>query len=503
MHFQKVQKIMTRYNRYHQKKINYTSILFIILFFSINLTILGQVTGDYQSRTDGNWNTVTTWEKYNGSDWVSASDAPSSTTTGSVAILDGHTVNWNTDGSLSVPLLILEGTGSLVVAQNKTLHINSGSVVQIDGSGTIIAEGGNAVIHFNAGSICELTLNPNAAVGAVATLPIASWNATSTLRFLNPGGSLVYNNLNQSFGNVEYNRAEQTANQSDFKIAEIKGDFTVNSTGTGSLVINNSKTPHTISIGGDFTLNGGDFQLCSTTNRIAYLHFSGNMYLNGGNIAGIYGAASGFYFVGTTEQSFESSIVLNPATNQRFFYKNSGPARRINQVYQGNGVAQQTIYGYASPVGYNPIQASATLLKNMTINNPAGVALSTSQTINENLYLVSGTFNTDKTIRQTLTMANSSTIERTGGTLTTMPIFSGVVDVVYNAQAEALTTGAKLPSGVNQLPNLTVTITNTNGITAIQSFTVNGVMKMNAIDLNDTEGLLDMVINHGTYATNP
>jgi hypothetical protein len=219
------------------------------------------------------------------------------------------------------------------------------------------------------------------------------------------------------------------------------------------LIINNTAKPHLVAVGGNFTLNDGNFQLCSTTRRIAYLHFKGNMHLNGGNMVGTYGAVSGFYFVGTGEQNFESRIVLNRATNQRFFYKNSGPNRKINQVYQGTNAVQQTIYGYASPRGYSPIQSSATVLKNIVIDNLAGVALTTSQTINENLYLVNGAFNTDKTIRQTLTMANSNMIEQTGGSLTTVPTFSDVVDVVYNPYQDVLTFEPELQNLESQIQN--------------------------------------------------
>jgi hypothetical protein len=435
------------------QRILYCKVVFLlILFFSVNITTLAQVSSDYRTQCSGDWSHANTWEKYNGTAWVDTSVAPSIINS-TVTILDEHTVNWNATGTLSVPLLILKGKGNLVIAAGKALYINSGSVVRLDGSGRIGAERSNASINFTDGSVCELTSSPNITTLSAVAIPVANWNRNATLKFLNPGGLIAYRNLNQSFGNVEYNRAGQTENQSDFRITKIKGDFTVNSTGISALIINNTSKPHLVDVGGNFTLNGGDFQLCSTTKRIAYLHFKGNMYLNGGNMVGIYGAVSGFYFVGTGEQSFESSIVLNRATNQRFFYKNSGPNRKINQVYQGNLTAQQTIYGYASPRGYSPIQSSATVLKNITINNPAGVALTTSQTINENLYLVNGTFNTDKTIRQTLTMPNSNMIERTGGSLTTVPTFSDVGGVVYNAYHDVLTFGAKFQNLEYQIQN--------------------------------------------------
>lgn len=419
----------------------------MILFFSVSTTIWGQVNRGYRSLSNGNWSNTSTWEKYDGTAWVGASVAPSSINS-TVTILDGHTVNWNKSGTMSVPLLILKGNGNVVVSQDQSLYIDSRSIVRLEGSGTIKTENSNASINFNGGSVCELSSSPNVTTVAAVVIPVASWNTDATLKFLNPGGFIAYSNLNQSFGNVEYNRAGQTDNQSDFRITEIKGDFTVNSTGTGSLIINNTAKPHLVAVGGNFTLNDGNFQLCSTTRRIAYLHFKGDMHLNGGNMVGIYGAVSGFYFVGKGEQNFESRIVLNRATNQRFFFKNSGPDRKINQVYQGTSEAQQTIYGYASPRGYNPIQSSATVLKNIVINNLAGVVLTTSQTINENLYLVNGIFNTDKTISQALTMTNSNMIEQTGGSLTTLPSFS---DVDYNASHDVLTFEAKFPNLESQI----------------------------------------------------
>src|SRR5437764_1147382 len=34
--------------------------------------------GDYRSVTSGNWNSVSTWETYNGSAWIAASSTPTS-----------------------------------------------------------------------------------------------------------------------------------------------------------------------------------------------------------------------------------------------------------------------------------------------------------------------------------------------------------------------------------------------------------------------------------------
>lgn len=475
-----------------QRIFNSKSILFIVFFFSLNLA-WSQTVGDYRSNiNNGNWDTPETWQTFNGTIWIPATIAPP-VTTGTVTILDGNTVRWAADGNLIVPLLILAGSGNLQVRTDITLNINSGSVVRIAGSGTITMQNASSTINFTAGSICELTRN-----GTTIIPPANTWAATSTLRVLNPGGSLIYSNLAQSFGNVLYDRPLQAANQLGFMTSMVKGDFTINNTNSFILLVNYSLDIYAVKIGGNFTLNSGIFQLCASNGGNTYLDLSGNMYLNGGTIANVYRSYSGFYFVGTGEQNFESRIVLNNETNRRFFRPNSGGPTRVNQVYQGTAL-QQTIYGYDTGLtDYFPIQTSATLLKNMTINNAAGVTLTAAQTLNENLYLFNGTFTTAP---QILTMANASAIERTGGTLTTMPFFAGVVDVKYSAHTAALTTGVELPDGATQLRDLT--ITNTNGIKASKPFTVNRVLNLNAVNPNDTAGLLDMVIEYGTYAANP
>src|SRR5689334_20922386 len=47
--------------------------------------------GDYRSVGTGNWSSITTWEKYNGTTWLPAITAPSSTD-GVITIQNGHTV---------------------------------------------------------------------------------------------------------------------------------------------------------------------------------------------------------------------------------------------------------------------------------------------------------------------------------------------------------------------------------------------------------------------------
>ncbi|MCK7536885.1 MAG: hypothetical protein MZV63_40960, partial [Marinilabiliales bacterium] len=71
----------------------------------------GQTTGDYRTRAAGNWNNNGTWQRYNGTAWVNATDYPGEAAgTGAVAILNNVTLNVNPANSL----------GSLSIQANLT-----------------------------------------------------------------------------------------------------------------------------------------------------------------------------------------------------------------------------------------------------------------------------------------------------------------------------------------------------------------------------------------------
>src|SRR4051812_40022722 len=52
--------------------------------------------GDYRSRASGDWNNIATWEKYNGSSWISATAIPSAND-GVIEISNGHAVTITSD----------------------------------------------------------------------------------------------------------------------------------------------------------------------------------------------------------------------------------------------------------------------------------------------------------------------------------------------------------------------------------------------------------------------
>ena len=99
-----------------KKKNNLKSIvsLLFILFFSVSF---GQVTGDYRSVGTGNWNTLATWQYYNGSTWVTPSGTSPQgypgqfTGTNEVTIQAGNSVTFtNTITTVAFVKLTINGT---------------------------------------------------------------------------------------------------------------------------------------------------------------------------------------------------------------------------------------------------------------------------------------------------------------------------------------------------------------------------------------------------------
>lgn len=100
-------------------------------------------------------------------------------------------------------------------------------------------------------------------------------------------------------------------------------------------------------------------------------------------------------------------------------------------------------------------------------------------------------------------LATGGTIHRTGGILNSLLGGTENYNVVYPAHTALVSMGNEIPDSDNEsdsrLQNLT--ISNTFGVKASKTFRVDGVLNLNAPNPNDTDGLLDMVIAYGDYAT--
>ncbi len=191
-----------------------TSTFFGLAFLILNLFFaggaFGQANGDYRSAASGAWSTAANWQKYNGTTWMAASTAPTSSD-GVVNIIAGHTITLSAIQSCS-SLIVGDGTNNstttlditgftLTVTGNTSVVSASGGragTVTI-GSGTLTV-GGNLTSTLTAGFEANNQLNFTGA----GTLNIAgNWSyggtftpGTSTINFTKATGTqTVSNNL--------------------------------------------------------------------------------------------------------------------------------------------------------------------------------------------------------------------------------------------------------------------------------------------------------------------
>ncbi len=286
--------------------------------------------GEFRSHQSGNWNDVNSWERFNGSIWVTSTHSPADTD-GTITILSGHTITI-TD-SASVDQCTISQGGALTIGSNAVLHVKDGDSTDLivngtltnfgsiskSNSGTILFSNGSQYFHeqdggsipiatWVSGSTCEITgvidtapfnMNqifnylvwncpsqnanfniPNAPSG-VLTILNTNWNHQSPgnpshyLSFCNSNGNYSFNQLNI----VGQNSAavEQDGNYID-TIAWIGS---VNITGGGLLLLSNSSSGTIVNnIGGSFTCPDSGYFGTANANSHSIVNFIGpqNVY---------------------------------------------------------------------------------------------------------------------------------------------------------------------------------------------------------------------------------
>ncbi|HYG52022.1 MAG TPA: T9SS type A sorting domain-containing protein [Flavobacteriales bacterium] len=148
-----------------------------ILLFSHSFAFC-QATGDYRSFATGTWTTASNWERYNGTAWVTATAAPTSTD-GAITIQSGHTMQ---------------------IAANATIDqitINSGGTINWTGGTCTIANGTGVDLQINgtfwdnrASSTVSVTFSAGATwqMGATGTLVRSAGNSSNNWQNNYQGG---------------------------------------------------------------------------------------------------------------------------------------------------------------------------------------------------------------------------------------------------------------------------------------------------------------------------
>jgi hypothetical protein len=452
-------------------------------------------TAQYRSATSGIWADNATWQVSldGGATWGAAGCWPSSVN-GLIRVRNGHTVTLDT--SLTLDQFQIDTGGRLVINSGVTMTIANGSGTDLLISGTL----------ENAGTIAgvgQRLINPGSLYRHMqdgGTILSGVWSATSTIEILGVVSTMPLN-FNQTFGNVIWNSSGQTANTTILGNMTAAGDFSILDTGTGQISVADA-TNRTITVAGDFTLSGGTLNVSMGTAQ-GRINVAGNFTHSGGTITNSgSNLTSGFYFNGSTVQTYTSGGMVTNVVN---FTVNAGAILHMGtSTITGGGrflLNAGGMLGIGSPDGittagtaagniqtatrtftlggnylYNGTSDQVTgtgfptdLTGDLIINNPGHtVTLNNPRRIaNGGLISISdGVFATGAN----LTMGTTSSIYRSGGSMSGTPQGSGVYDVFYTGNS--MTSTAELDG--SGLHNVSITLNSGETLTLGGALVVDG-----------------------------
>ncbi len=420
--------------------------------------IYSQSNGDFRTTGDVNFVDATNWETYNGNSWITVSSSPD-LNANIITIKAGHTATLTANKTLDQ--IVIESGGILQINSEIQLTLNNGSGYELDVSGTIKNSGiinltGNII--FNNGGVYQHLHTTNN-----GTIPTATWSSGSTceIRGFTSNSNLPLG-TGQNFYNFVWDCPNQTTNinfAGNFTI--VGGNLLINNTGTGSLRLAVNSSP-TLTIAGKLQITGGTFDLSSSSGN-PNIELSGDLEMTGGTLTETGSGNGTIKFVKSGIQTF-TKTGGNISNTINFLVRNGSILNMGTSVFTGSGtftVASGGTLGIGHPdgisssgatgniqvTGTRTFNTSANYLYNgvsgqsignglpssvnqLEINNPNGITLSGSITVNSNLILTDGKINT--TTSNLIYLGNSATFS--GGS--TSSFVNGPVAKITNSATE-------------------------------------------------------------------
>jgi gliding motility-associated-like protein len=378
----------------------------------------GQSNGDYRTIGNVTFAASLNWERYNVSVWVAAGTAPAQSDN-VITIRTGNTAILTANKTLDQ--VVVASGGVLIINSGQTLTIANSAGTDLSVSGTINNSGTitpTGTIVFNASSAYNHTQDGG-------TIPDATWNASSDCNITGvtanePGG------LSQSFGNFTWNCIGQTGTDLNINPLEVgnggavTGDFSLISTGTGSIRLSNNAN-RVLDISGNFNISGGIFHL-AIAGGSATVNIGGDFNMTGGILT----------------ETGTSSVI--------FVFDNGGTTQNF----------RRTAGTISNNLGF-------------TVNSNVTIDFGTNDFANGG-----GTF----TLSNGATLQTANTTGINGSIQTTSRSLSASANYTFDGTA-AQVTGSYLPATVNNFK-----INNVNGITLTNSVTAAGTLFMNSGNIN-------------------
>lgn len=463
---------------------------------------------DFRTKASGNWNSLSTWQMYNGS-WLDATWIPDYNDE-DITILAGYSV------TITAPVTVdqVNVKGSLTLNSGVTLTITNGTGTDVFVDylsdnyayfyvyGTIINEGSlsktDGVIYFYDNSIYKHAQDG----GSVED---ASWSTNSTCEITGYVSSTP-TNLDQNFGNFTWNCTGQTSTPNLSTIPIVYGNFSLLSTGNASITLSTTSNTN-MYIYGDYIQQGGNFYP-SNGSADDILYIGGNFNMTGGKLGGPPSGSGSTTLVFNKNgiQTFTSPSAQDALSYELNFQVNSSSILDIgsgvlgNSLYtsgtftlsSGAGLMTANANGITSSGASGCVQVTGTRTYSLGANytfyasgsQSTGNGLSTPLSGTITIGSVSNTTN----LSFTNTTAVNNSIIIINGTVATSNISYGSAAILeYRGTSAQVTGNNEWPS--NTVPNLK--INNSAGVTLNSGKTISTNLNLysGALSIGDNNTL--------------
>ena len=528
------------------------SVGFLLYFnFSGSKDAYAAVSNDYRSITSGSWNSTSTWQRYNGSSWVAATSAPTSSHK-TITIQSGHTVN--VTANVTVDQVVIAAGGTVNINSGVTYTIANGTGTDLSVAGTLRNAGtvtlSSSSISYSSGGTYQHNYTTTAGV-----IPAASWSNGSTCEIIGYTTNTSAPTGMQSFKNFTWNCPSQTSTINlNGTLTTVNGDLSIVSTGSGELRISNNSS--TINIGNDLLISGGNFGFSVAASQTSTVNISGNFNMSGGNFSAVNGNNSTANLNLSGDYIHSDGIIThggNSATSVRFNFSKSGTQlfnssstsvlQNVDYVVNsgsilsmgenicygrnftlssGAGIETASADGISASGSIGNVQSSGTrtfnsgadytyngtfaqvsgsglpgTVRHLRINNSSGLSLDNSTIVTGVLTLSEGRISTGA---NTLHVSNTSTSAITGNSNTSY--------VIGNLRRSVLPTGNySFPLGTNEYyelisSNLVLAVGFTSILaTFVQTDPLLPAFPLNSIKSNNVE--IDSMLNYGYWTLTP
>ncbi|MCX7984848.1 MAG: hypothetical protein N3A63_08100, partial [Bacteroidetes bacterium] len=114
-------------------------LIVVLTIVGVSLSLFAQTVGDYRSNVSpkGFWDQASSWQRWDGSNWVTATSAP--TLSNDVYILEGDTIDFGGSTSGNCKNLYIQAGGVLTSTNNNRSVTVNGGLIQCNG--TIYCDG--------------------------------------------------------------------------------------------------------------------------------------------------------------------------------------------------------------------------------------------------------------------------------------------------------------------------------------------------------------------------